>query len=143
MLVESIWEASNDEYMLQPLTEEIVKKAEELFNVALPNSYIAILKQQNGGQPICNAHPSPVPTVWGESFVILEHIKGIGPGNGILENDYLIKEWELPEGLILFNGDGHTWLAFDYRNATSNPPIVYVDVDLEKTYKLQITLKNF
>ncbi|MDQ7860318.1 SMI1/KNR4 family protein [Peribacillus frigoritolerans] len=50
------------------------------------------------------------------------------PGKGILENDYYIKEWELPEGLILFNGDGHTWLAFDYRN-----PIVYVDVDLEQT----------
>ncbi|WP_445670597.1 SMI1/KNR4 family protein [Peribacillus sp. FSL K6-1552] len=37
--------------MLQPLTDETVKKAEELFNVTLPNSYIAILKQQNGGNP--------------------------------------------------------------------------------------------
>ncbi|MBO1001005.1 SMI1/KNR4 family protein [Bacillus sp. SD075] len=129
--------------MLQPLTDEIVKKAEELFNVTLPNSYIAILKQQNGGQPICNAHPSPVPTVWGESFVIVEHIKGIGAGNGILENDYYIKEWELPEGLILFNGDGHTWLAFDYRDATSSPPIVYVDVDLEQTIQIADSFEEF
>ncbi|MED3790369.1 SMI1/KNR4 family protein [Peribacillus frigoritolerans] len=142
-MVKSIWEESNDEYMLQPLTDEIVKKAEELFNVTLPNSYIAILKQQNGGQPICNAHPSPVPTVWGESFVIVEHIKGIGSGNGILENDYYIKEWELPEGLILFNGDGHTWLAFDYRNATSEPPIVYVDVDLEQTIQIADSFEEF
>lgn len=142
-LVKSIWEASNDEYMLQPLTDEIIKKAEELFNVTLPNSYIAILKQQNGGQPICNAHPSPVPTVWGETFVIVEHIKGIGAGNGILENDYYIKEWELPEGLILFNGDGHTWLAFDYRDATSAPPIVYVDVDLEQTIQIADSFEEF
>ncbi|MFS0671377.1 SMI1/KNR4 family protein [Peribacillus frigoritolerans] len=142
-MVISIWDASNDEYMLQPLTDEIIKKAEELFNVTLPNSYIAILKQQNGGQPICNAHPSPVPTVWGETFVIVEHIKGIGAGNGILENDYYIKEWELPEGLILFNGDGHTWLAFDYRNATSAPPIVYVDVDLEQTIQIADSFEEF
>ncbi|MFE0505102.1 SMI1/KNR4 family protein [Peribacillus butanolivorans] len=142
-MVKSIWQASNDEYMLQPLTDEIIKKAEELFNVTLPNSYIAILKQQNGGQPICNAHPSPVPTVWGETFVIVEHIKGIGAGNGILENDYYIKEWELPEGLILFNGDGHTWLAFDYRNATSEPPIVYVDVDLEQIIQIADSFEEF
>ncbi|MFS0605580.1 SMI1/KNR4 family protein [Peribacillus frigoritolerans] len=142
-MVKSIWEDSNDEYMLQPLTDEIIKKAEELFNVTLPDSYIAILKQQNGGQPICNAHPSPVPTVWGESFVIVEHIKGIGSGNGILENDYYIKEWELPEGLILFNGDGHTWLAFDYRDTTSAPPIVYVDVDLEQTIQIADSFDEF
>ena len=142
-MVKSIWEASNDEYVLQPLKDEIVKKAEELFNVTLPSSYIAILKQQNGGQPICNAHPSPVPTVWGETFVIVEHIKGIGTKNGILENDYFIKEWELPQGLILFNGDGHTWLAFDYRNTTSEPPIVYVDVDVEQPIQIADSFEEF
>ncbi|MEX6702041.1 SMI1/KNR4 family protein [Peribacillus frigoritolerans] len=35
-----------------PLTDEIVKKAEEIFKIKLPNSYLSILKQQNGGQ-IC------------------------------------------------------------------------------------------
>lgn len=143
-MVKNIWEASNTEYKLQPLTDEMVKKAEEQFKVELPNSYLTILKQQNGGQPIYNAHPSPLPTVWGENFIIVEHIKGIGTDNGILENDYFINEWVLPEGLILFNGDGHTWLAFDYRDdVVSEPSIVYVDVDSEQIIPIADSFSEF
>lgn len=142
-LVNHIWEANNDELKLKPLTGKIVKKAEEQFKVKLPNSYLEILKEQNGGYIIYNAHPSPVPTVWGGSFITIDHIKGIGNGEGILENDYFIKEWDMPEGLILINGDGHTWIAFDYRNCASEPPIVYVDNESEQIIQVADGFQEF
>lgn len=143
MLVNHIWEANNNELKLKPLTEKIVKKAEEQFKVKFPNSYLEVLKEQNGGYIIYNAHPSPVPTVWGESFITIDHIKGIGNGDGILENDYFIKEWNMPEGLILFSGDGHTWIAFDYRNSAYEPPIVYVDNESEQIVQVADGFQEF
>ncbi|MEV5113863.1 hypothetical protein [Peribacillus frigoritolerans] len=118
LITENQWSTRVAEWQSTVQLQASLAASEDTLKVLRANHFT----NQNGGQPICNAHPSPVPTVWGESFVIVEHIKGIGSGNGILENDYYIKEWELPEGLILFNGDGHIGLAFDYRDATSASP---------------------
>lgn len=65
----------------------------------------------------------------------------MGKNPGILDSKYLLKEWDMPDGLILFNGDGHTWLAFDYRNVSSEPPIVYVNND-EDT-KIRVIANSF
>lgn len=125
----SIWKKDNDYYKLNSLTEEDIKKAEEIFNIKLPKAYLNILKDQNGGEIIYNAFPIRENNFISEPFIEVEYIYGIGENPGILDTYYLLNEWEMPEGLILFNGDGHTWLAFDYRNVTSEPPIVYVNND--------------
>ena len=44
----TFWRDDTDEYKLETLTVEIVKKAEEEFKIKLPESYINILKEQNG-----------------------------------------------------------------------------------------------
>ncbi|WP_261180596.1 SMI1/KNR4 family protein [Anaerobacillus sp. CMMVII] len=142
-MAKSLWQTDINEYKLEQLTDEIIKKAEEVLKVKLPEAYLSILKEQNGGYLLYNAHPSPLPTVWGETFVTVEYISGIGVGNGILENDYLIKEWGMPEGLIFFSGEGHTWLAFDYRQVTSDPSIVYVDNDTEQIITIAANFREF
>ncbi len=133
---EIIWEEDCDYYKLEPLTDEIVEKAEEKLKIKLPQSYINILKDQNGGYIKFNSYPSDVPTSWADDHINVDHIFGIGQKDSILQSESLIKEWEMPEGLILFNGDGHTWVAFDYRNVSSEPPIVFVDNDDEKIIKI-------
>ena len=40
-----------------------------------------------------------------------------------------MQEWDLPPGLLLFDGDGHLWLALDYRNCQEEPPVVCVISD--------------
>lgn len=140
----SIWQGNiDDEYALKPINIEDIKKAEAFFNVSFPKEYIELLLVQNGGYINFNAHPSPKLTVLGDHFVTIEYIKGIGKQNGILENDYFIKEWGMPEGLILFHGDGHTWLAFDYREVNVDPSIVYIDNETEEVIKLADSFKQF
>ncbi|GMG78163.1 hypothetical protein ShirakiTA10_11250 [Bacillus safensis] len=53
-----------------------------------------------------------------------------------MDSAYLINEWELPEGLVLISGDGHTWVVMDYRKMKKNPSIHYFDVEMEEDFKL-------
>jgi hypothetical protein len=139
-----IWSnLENDIYKLPPLKESDIKKAENLFNVKLPKSYLDILRTQNGGSIVYNAHPSPKPTSWSDHSVNVEFIMGIGENNGILETPYYIEEWNMPEGLILFSGQDHSWIAFDYRNTVENPPIVYIDNETEEVFKIADSFESF
>ncbi len=95
--------------------------------VKFPPTYAHMVLEQNGGMIVRNAFPAPNHPNFTEPFVEVDYIYGIGSNTGLFDSAYFQQEWVLPEGLLLFNGDGHTWLAFDYRKVSVNPPIVYVD----------------
>lgn len=139
----SIWQLGDEYYKLKPLTDEMVIDAEEQLNVKLPRSYINILKEQNGGNIIFNSYPSVVPTSWAEDSIHVDHILGIGKENGILESEYLIEEWGLPNNIVLISGCGHTWIALDYRNTKEEPPIIYIDVDCNQMIELAPDFDSF
>lgn len=143
--MKSIWQEENDYYKLELLTDEMVKNAEELLKIKLPNSYINILKQQNGGYIKFNAYPTNIPTSWAEDHVNVDYILGIGLGMdiGILQSEYLIQEWELPENVVLISGDGHSWIALDYRNKKAEPPVIFIDTDEEKIIDLAPNFEVF
>lgn len=129
--------------MLPPLTDKAVKDAEEELKVKLPESYISLLKEQNGGYINYNAFPSSVPTSWAENCIHIDHILGVGEEDGILQSEYLIKEWELPTNIVLFSGEGHSWVAFDYRNTREEPPVIYIDADSEQVIELASNFETF
>ncbi|MBM7690745.1 hypothetical protein JOC77_000148 [Peribacillus deserti] len=139
----NLWRDDTDEFKLEPLTDEMVKKAEEELKVKLPESYIKILKEQNGGYINYDSHPSDTPNSWADDHVNVEHILGIGEENGILESAYLIEEWDLPKNVVLVTGDGHSWIALDYRNTKVDPPVIFIDVDLELIFELAPNFESF
>lgn len=138
----TIWQDDSDEYKLKKLKKSDIIAAEKLFGVKLPEEYINILKQQNGGEIIYDAFPTSFPTSWDDTSGYIDHILGIGE-EGILETPYYIKEWEMPNNIILFSGDGHAWLAFDYRNTTENPAVIYIDNDSNQVLKVANSFKEF
>jgi hypothetical protein len=102
-----------------PLTEEMLIRAERVLGVRLPESLVELLRVQNGGvvRDDFNAFPSPRPTSWAHDHVPFEEVNGIGDVNeadarsgnvyasaGILDTPYLIREWEMPTGLVLLTG---------------------------------------
>ena len=139
----AIWEVEDEYFKLEPLTTEMIKKAEEKLKIKLPQSYITILNEQNGGSIKFNAYPTDVPTSWADDHINVDHILGIGPKDSIVQSEEILKEWDMPEGLILFNGDGHTWVAFDYRTVSSDPSIVYVDNEDDMIIKIADTFDEF
>ncbi|MDG5471325.1 SMI1/KNR4 family protein [Jeotgalibacillus sp. ET6] len=141
--MKKIWQDENDYFKLEPLTTKAIEKAEKMLKVKLPAAYIDLLKLQNGGMIIYNAFPVNVQTSWGEDYIHIEHILGVAEKDGIMQSEYLIEEWGLPKGIVLFSGDGHSWIAFDYRKTNEEPPIIYIDTEREQIIELAPHFSEF
>ncbi|WP_144471188.1 SMI1/KNR4 family protein [Bacillus pumilus] len=142
--MEKFWaNQSDDPYTLKKISEKDIMKTEKKLGIKLPQEYKNLVLEQNGGYLECNAFPTDRPTSWAENHIQFDHLLGIGKKEGILESDYLIKEWELPKDIILISGDGHSWVALDYRNTTENPPVHFFDLEMEEDFKLADSFNEF
>ncbi|WMX45214.1 SMI1/KNR4 family protein [Streptomyces roseicoloratus] len=123
-------------YGVRPLTDAAVRHAERGLGVRLPASLLDMLRVRNGG-PVAeswNAFPTSTPTSWSEDHVPLDDMMGIGDHESrlsLLESPYLVAEWGLPSPLVLISGDGHCWIALDYRSCgkRGEPSVTWFDVD--------------
>ncbi|MFP3809918.1 SMI1/KNR4 family protein [Bacillus sp. SIMBA_005] len=138
------WEIDEEGYYtLKKINAEEITKAEDKLGVTLPDTYKKLILEQNGGYTVHNAFPTTHSNSWAEDHIQFNHLLGIAEDEGIMDSAYLIKEWELPEGLVLINGDGHTWVAMDYRKTKENPAIHYFDVEMEEDFKLADSFDEF
>ncbi|SFW99728.1 SMI1 / KNR4 family (SUKH-1) [Bacillus altitudinis] len=138
------WEIDEEGYYtLKKINEAEIAKAEKKLGITLPDTYKKLILEQNGGYTIHNAFPTTHSNSWAEGHIQFNHLLGIAEDEGIMDSAYLIKEWELPEGLVLINGDGHTWVAMDYRKTKENPTIHYFDVEMEEDFKLADSFDKF
>ena len=57
---------------------------------------------------------------------------GGGGSFGFVGLQDLREEWDMPPGLVLLCGDGHSWVALDYRGLAPDdePPVVYCMQDV-------------
>lgn len=138
-----IWEETEENLEMAPLTEEMINKVQKELGVKLPESYLQLLREQNGGAIRFNAHPASEPNAWSEDHVQIDYFMGIGEGGGILDNAYLIEEWDMPKGLVLLSGDGHSWIALDYRETKEKPPIIYIDNEGGQLFQLAPSFEVF
>lgn len=150
----SFWSSSFDPPN-PPLTDDLIRSAESALGVSLPRSYCELLRQTNGGyvnEQLVRVGSSQIPDALSgyisDGFVSVGSISGIGDGSDadgdILTSSYLIREWGLPERLVLLDGDGHSWVALDYRNHDGNdPPIIYIESDSGASIELARTFADF
>lgn len=142
--MKSFWEIDEEGYhTLKKINEAEIAKAEKKLGITLPDTYKKLILEQNGGYTIHNAFPTTHSNSWAEDHIQFNHLLGIAEDEGIMDSAYLIEEWELPEGLVLINGDGHTWVAMDYRKTKENPAIHYFDVEMEEDFKLADSFDEF
>ncbi|HBU89942.1 SMI1/KNR4 family protein [Bacillus pumilus] len=131
------WDTDREsEETFKKINEKGIAKAEKKLGVILPDTYKKLILEQNGGYTLHNAFPTDQPNGWAEDHVSFDHLRGIAKNEGIMDSDYLIEEWELPEGLVLICGDGHTWIALDYRETKEHPTVHYFDLEYETDFKL-------
>ncbi|MCY8061019.1 SMI1/KNR4 family protein [Bacillus spizizenii] len=139
-----IWENSEyDPFRLKDISEDEIKNVEQELNLTLPEQYKKLIMQQNGGLINFNAFPTDQETSWADDHIEVDHIRGIGKDLGILESEYLIKEWGLPQRLLLIQGDGHNWVVLDYRLTNENPPVHYFDLELNNDFKIADSFDEF
>lgn len=132
----AFWKPHSSYGVHQPLTDEAVRKAERLLGVTLPISLLDLLRGQNGGESAADwdAFPTDQPTSWSTDHIPFDHLMGIGEDErtvSLLDSPYLIKEWGLPGPAVLLSGDGHYWIALDYRASGRHgePSVTWFDAD--------------
>lgn len=133
-----------------PLIDAVVQDAERRLGVRLPASLLEILRVRNGGPvaELWNAFPTDVPTSWSENHVPFDDMMGIGRHDdrlSLLDTAYLIEEWGLPSPLVLLSGDGHCWIALDYRACGERvePSVTWFDVDTDTELPLATDFQTF
>ncbi|GIN19414.1 SMI1/KNR4 family protein [Siminovitchia fordii] len=125
---------------LDDFTDEKLEQVEKKLGVKLPVAYVELMKKQNGGTLSYNEfHSNKVP----DGEVYIHSIKGIDAEDGIGESDYLVEEWEIEKGFVIFAGDGHEWFAFDYREYKGDNPCVFYIVDEGKPKKVAEDFERF
>ena len=147
----NFWEDSNyarEKYIDVPLTEEILVNVENELGYKLPQSYIHLMKTQNGGIPKKDVFQFGEPSEWVDFFVSEICFSGIGftKDNSLCGKTgmkYMIEEWEYPEIGVLFCSDGHNALFLDYRECGSKgePKVVFIQEEYD--YKTTILAENF
>jgi len=142
------WHPEITRAALPPLTPQRVTAAERLLGVTLPAELLTLLRVRNGGVVAEEWDACPAePNSWAPDHVPFEHIHGAGPAgeDGLLtlgDNAYLVDEWDLPTGVVLLSGDGHSWVALDYR-APGEPSVTWLDADRGTDLALAPTFRAF
>jgi hypothetical protein len=133
-----------------PLTKELVRAAEQELDVQLPADLLELLGIQNGGVVAdgWNAFPTAEPTSWSPDHVPFDEVMGIGRTenlNSLFDTPYLIGEWEMPSPLVLLSGDGHYWVALDYRGSGRQgpPAVTWFDTELGTELALATDFRSF
>ena len=135
---ESDW---GKEHIMDSLTDEMIKRAENSIGYKLPQSYIELLRFQNGG-------------VIEDDDCWLTVIYGIGKNEDTFNGlegmfDNWINEWEYPNIGIPFGetqSGGHDMYFMDYRNLDTNGEPVIVHIENEgdiEDIKIKKVADNF
>ena len=125
---ETIWKHPAYLKYVQPaLTAQVVQQAEERLGCKLPESFLDLLRVQNGGYIRFHFQDS-----------VGEMITGIGPQFPSMIDTFLpdllnaqeYVNFSLNE-LVPFDGDGHWYLCLDYRDGREMPCVSYIDVECD------------
>ena len=135
-------------YNNPPLTDEMIKLAESELGVKLPDSFLDLLKIQNGGYTKGFVFPMTKKTTWADNHVPLTELFGIvldeesDSAHNIMQSDYMTKEWGLPDKQVLLTGDGHWWITLDYRQGDI-PTVRWIDCECVEDIHVTDTFDSF
>ena len=139
------------EYVSDPPSDELIASVEEELGYKLPDAYIWLMKQHNGGIPVNTCYPCDEPTCWSDDHVAITGIFGIGREKscslcGELGSQFMIDEWEYPAiGVAICDcpSAGHDMIFLDYRACGPQGDPAVVHVDQENDYKITHLADSF
>lgn len=138
------WDDSDyalEEYVCEPPDDKLIAEIEEELGYKLPESYIWLMKQHNGGIPSNDCFPCDEPTSWAEDHIAITGIMGIGRNKnyticGELGSQFMIEEWGYPNiGVAICDcpSAGHDMIFLDYRECgpQGEPKVVHIDQECD------------
>lgn len=126
-----------NEYIYPAPSDDLVRETERKLGYKLPESYLALIKQQNGGCPARTRYD--VPADKGGGMVEISGFLGIGEGEhdwytlcGTFGSTFMIQGWNYPDiGVAVCDTpfSGHVMIFLDYRacGPQGEPSVVLID----------------
>lgn len=154
VFLSEFWEDSDyarKSYVGEPPTDELIASVEEELGYKLPASYIALMKQQNGGIPKNTCFPTEEATSWAEDHIAITSIMGIGREKsyslcGDTGSQFMIEDWGYPDiGVVICDcpSAGHDVVMLDYRACGPDGEPEVIHVDQESDYEITFLADNF
>ncbi|MFQ6328288.1 SMI1/KNR4 family protein [Nocardia sp. CWNU-33] len=146
-VLSSFWRYPTDDDHVA-LTDAAIRDAEEKLGVRLPTSLLRLLRVRNGGIVSDRWDAFPVEgSGWSEHYACFDYLNGIRDEDDftLLDTPDMVQEWELPAPVVLLHGDGHWWVALDYRacGPTGEPSVVEIDSDGPEVVYLASDFESF
>jgi len=145
--VDSDW-AQN--YTSKPFDDALLTSIEEELGYRLPNAFVQLMRDRNGGVPVNQSFPTAQATSWAEDHIAIDGIYGIGRDKGYalcggMGSAFMIEEWGYPPLGVYFGScpsAGHDMVALDYRacGPRGEPQVVHVDQSRE--YAITVLAPN-
>ena len=144
-------EYSDESYVGRLLTDEMVQECEQATGYKLPDSFIELLKNQNGGIPRNTNYLASESTSWAEDHIAITGIFGCDSTKtyslcGDLGGEFMKDEWEYPDiGLYICDcpSAGHGMVALDYRKSGKQGEPSVVHLDQEDDYRITHLADDF
>ncbi|WP_157950923.1 SMI1/KNR4 family protein [Peribacillus acanthi] len=138
-----LWEEEIDEYDCGTLNVEKLIKFQKELNLVLPASYVNLLSMRNGFTLKKKYFPTNTLNSWANNSVYVDFLFGIGDDTGLIENDYLRKEWGIrSKKLIIISAEPPMFICLDYRRK-KNPSVIFLDVDQLQEIELAKDFEGF
>ena len=114
------------------VTPERVSQVEAETGFRLPEAYLDVLRERNGGELVDDCVRTDFRSSWGGDYFQVGQLLGIGPAEvSVLDSTYMIDEWQIPVSGLLISStpSGHDWVLLDYGDCgpQGEPAVVYVD----------------
>ncbi len=139
----------------QEISSSTIDEIEQQLGIKLPLSYVSLMKKWNGGHLrdeyqilIKGIVPENLNYYLGDGFWTLSTLAGISSdasnSDGLVCTAQTAHEWGIPDKVIAFDGDAHTWVAFDYRDSNSEEPkIIFIESDDLQSFNLADDFASF
>lgn len=113
----------------------------------LPDSYLKVLEQQNGGYTQNFLVQTEEPTSDGLDYAHIHYIFGIHnqPASSILFQQSIITRETLPDYLVIFSANDEQLFAFDYSQLSDKgePAIRYIDLETDNWQTVSPDFETF
>lgn len=134
----------------EPATEAEFARSGEQLGVRLPGELFAVYRVRNGGSIRLKSLKlrGPSAKMYGRKLYSLQRLAGVHPtdADGITQLTVLARdEWELPDGLIPLDGDGHSWCCLDYRRCgpLGEPSVMHINLEEGVDFELAPSFAEF
>lgn len=138
-------------YTMAPPSDDLIASVEEELGYKLPASYIALMKQRNGGIPQATCFPTQLATSWADDHIAISSIMGIGRDKdeslcGDRGSRFMIEDWGYPDiGVVICDcpSAGHDVVMLDYRHCGKDGEPEVIHVDQESEYEITFLAPDF